>query len=310
VAEPGKEGEQNLYLSEEGQIGFVGRVTERDVAGEKRSDGLVGGLGLWQEALELGKPAKDPSRTTPSGQTLLFESRADLTGFESGGFAQVYRYDSAQGRLACLSCSPTGTPPTGNASLQSIANSQPSLVPASSYAKISNESPDGARAFFQTAEPLVIGDSNGLQDVYEWEEEGIGGCKSKGGCTYLISSGHSAGPSYLFAMGASGNDVFFRTSDLLVPRDAEATLSIYDARAGGGFAEPEPEAACVGEGCRPVGGAPSFAEPKTAENGLPERDKRACPKGKHAVKRHGKVVCVKHHKHHRKAGSGRKGGSK
>jgi len=308
-------GKENLYLSEEGAISFVGIVTERDVEGESTSAGQLGGLGLWTEAVELGKPAKDPSRTTPAGTTLLFESRADLTGFESEGFAQVYRYDADEGSLSCLSCSPTGTPPSSDASLQSVAKSQPSLIPFSSYAKIPNQSPDGRRAFFQTAEPLVIGDTDELLDVYEWEEEGLGSCEKEGGCVYLISGGHSSSPDFLFAMSQSGGDVFFRTADLLLPRDKETTLSIYDARVGGGEPEIETEIECEGEGCHPHSTPPTLLTPAKPTPGADDQvvEKRHCPKGKRRVKRHGKEVCVKkHHKrhHHRRAGAGRKRGSR
>jgi hypothetical protein len=310
VAKAGKEGEQNLYFSEEGQISFVGRVTKRDVEGEKRPIlGQISGLGLWLDGFQFRAPDIDPSRATPSGLILLFESRANLTGFDSNGFAQVYRYDSAQNRLDCLSCSPTGTPPTHDASLQSFAEGQPSLIPASHHAKIPNQSPDGARAIFQTAEPLVVGDTDELLDVYEWEEEGVGSCETKGGCVYLISGAHSSSPDFLFAMSSSGNDVFFRTTDLLLPRDKETTLSIYDARVEGGFPEPEPKSECEGEGCHPPNPAPSLREGTTSAvgpNGNPEEPKH-CPKGKH--KHHGK--CVKNHKkHHRGTGAKKKGVSR
>ncbi len=314
--EAAEAGRENLYLSEEGTISFVGLVTERDVEGEERSDGFVGGLGLWAYSLEEGKPAVDSSRTTPSGTTLLFESRADLTGFESEGFVQIYRYDATEDRLDCLSCSPTGTPPTSNASLQSISQDQPSPIPFSSFAKIANQSPDGRRAFFQTSEPLVIGDTNGEQDVYEWEGEGVGSCEAEGGCTYLISSGQSPDPNYLFAMSESGDDVFFRTSDLLLPRDAETTVSIYDARVGGGFDEPKEVIPCVeGETCRPPASSPPSLSPSgVSSKPSPGPQPQTCPKGKHKVMRHGKVTCVKNHKHsrhhHRKAGHKKRGGAR
>ncbi len=320
TGEPNPNGEEaegsaeNLYLSEEGAISFVGVVTERDVEGESTVAGQLGGLGLWSEAIELGKPAKDPSRTTPAGSTFLFESRADLAGFESEGFVQIYRYDATEDRLDCLSCSPTGTPPSSDASLQSVAKSQPSLIPFSAYAKIPNQSPDGRRAFFQTAEPLVIGDTDELLDVYEWEEEGLGSCETEGGCVYLISGGHSSSPDFLFAMSQSGDDVFFRTADLLLPRDKETTLSIYDARVGGGEPEPEVEVECEGEGCHPHSTPPTLLTPAKPTPGAEDQvvEKKHCPKGKHPVKRHGKEVCVKTHRkkhHHRRAGAGRKGGS-
>lgn len=305
---------ENLYLSEEGQISFVARVTKRDVEGEERPDGKVGGLGLWAYALHERKPAVDPSRTIPSGTTLLFESRADLTEFESEGFAQVYRYDSAENRLDCLSCNKTATAPTGDASLQSIAPEQFAPEPAGGFLEIRDQSPDGKRAFFQTAEPLVIGDTDGKLDVYEWEEEGVGSCEEEGGCVYLVSGPHSTGADYLYAMSESGDDVFFRTSDELLPRDVETTLSIYDARVNGGFFEPAKRIPCTeGETCHPLPTPPPSLSPSGVSS-TPPPGVQACPKGKHRVKRHGKVVCVKNHKHkkhhHRKAGHKSRGGAK
>ena len=312
--EEAEAGAQNLYLAEgEGQFSFVGRVTKRDVEGKSTAAGQIDGMGLWTAALKSKSLAIDSSRTTPSGATLLFESRADLTEFESEGFAQVYRYDSAQGRLVCLSCNQTDTPPTSDASLQSIAIEQFSPEPAGSHLEIRNQSPDGKRAFFQSAEPLALTDTDGKLDVYEWEEKGVGSCKAEGGCVSLISGPHSAGPDYLYAMSESGNDVFFRTADQILPRDSEATLSIYDARVGGGFAEPKPEPGCEGEGCHPQSSPPTIATPAKPALGADDQVAKRCPKGKHAVKRGGKKVCVKNHhkkKHHHRAKTKKKGGSK
>jgi hypothetical protein len=308
--EEAEAGQENFYLSEgEGQFSFIGIVTKRDVEGEKGPVGLVGGLGLWIEGIKQRGPAKDPSRTTPSGQTLLFESRADLTGFESEGFAQIYRYDATEGRLDCLSCNPTGTPPSSNASLQSSDSSLQSIEEiAHSHLLIPNQTPDGKRAFFQTAEPLVLGDTDGKLDIYEWEEKGVGGCKKSGGCVYLISGGHSAGPDFLFAMSRNGNDVFFRTGDILLPRDAESTLSLYDARVDGGFLEPEPPLPCEGEGCHLGNPPPTLPGNTTSAVGPDDKvpTGKHCPKGKH--KHRGK--CVKNHKKHHRGTGSKKGGAR
>jgi hypothetical protein len=157
---------------------------------------------------------------------------------------------------------------------------------------------------------LVSTDANGVQDVYEWEEQGVGSCTKPGGCVYMISSGHSARDNYLYGVSRSGNDIFFITEDVLVAGD-EDTASIYDARVGGGFPE-EAEQDCQGEGCHlPVTPAPPLTPPGTPSLGAEDNVKptpRSCPRGKKKVKRQGKVRCVKKQtkKKHQKAGA-RKG---
>jgi hypothetical protein len=307
--------QQNLYLSEEGVLSFVGILTKRDVEGEIGDTERFEGLGLWMKAVGAGNLAIDPSRTAPDGDVLLFEARANLTGVDAGGHAQVYRYDSVADELACLSCNPTGTPVSGEASLQSIQQVLGGPEPFLSYVLVDNLRADGRRAFFQSEEALAIGDTDGLQDVYEWDDQGVGSCKRPGGCVYLISSGHSSRTDYLYGVSASGDDVFFRTSDLLLPADSDATPSIYDARVEGGFPETD-NGDCQGEACRPVLSAPpplstSSTSPSSLGGETPKPF--TCPKGKRKVKKGGKVRCVKkkHGKHRRhRAGSKQKGAGK
>jgi hypothetical protein len=312
----------NLYRSQEGAISFVGTVTERDVEGEELVNGPIGGLGLWVAAIgpaeaPPGHIAIDPSRTTSSGDVLLFESRARLDGYDPKGHGEVYRYDFTGGELRCLSCNPTLAPAVSDANLQEVGEQLGGPVPLSKYSHLTNLSSDGRRAFFQSMEALVPGDTDGLQDVYEWEAQGKGSCGRSGGCVYLISSGNSARTDQLYAVSETGDDVFFRTSDRVLSSDLEDTPSIYDARAGGGFSAPaEPRAECLGEACQPAAAPP---EPQAlgssvleGAGNVPPRAHRPCPKGKRMVRRQGKVRCVKKHRrhHHRKAGSGEKGGHK
>ena len=144
-------------------------------------------------------------------------------------------------------------------------------------------------------EALVPEDVNGIQDVYEWSD----------GRASLISAGRGATKSYLFAMSPDGDDVFFTTPEKLVPQDdVEAGWSIYDARVGGGFPQPQPLTPCEGEGCQgAVAIGPSLFSP-ASEGVVPSLSPgglaRKCPKGKRKVRRHGKVRCVKtgHRKRH------------
>jgi len=301
-------GQQNLYLSEEGVIRFVATVTERDVEGVIKANGESDGLGLWIPAVKIHQPARDPSRTNPDGTVLLFSSRANLDGYDPQGAPELYRYDSAAGRLHCISCIPTRAPATGGASLESIAVVQLEPEPFSASGFVPNLRADGKRAIFQSTEALVTRDNDEVQDVYEWEEQGVGSCTRPGGCVYLISSGQSASDNYLYAVSASSNDVFFTTADLLVGGD-DNTVSIYDARVNGGFPEPAEEP-CEGEGCKPdLTPPPSLAPPVTGSTGpsgnVETPKTKRCPKGKHKVKRHGKQVCVKKKKKHHASKKGR-----
>jgi hypothetical protein len=307
-----KAGQRNLYLSEEGAISFVGTVTERDVNGEELLNETVDGLGLWAgAAVENGRFGRVSARSTPDGSVLLFESRAPLASYDSGGKAEIYRYDAANDELTCLSCNPTEGAATGDSSLQESPQEGGGVQLLSTYDVVANLRGDGRRAFFQSPEALVPGDTDELQDVYEWERQGVGSCSSPEGCVYLISSAQSRRTEALFAVSDSGDDAFFFSSDLLVPADTEETPSIYDARVGGGFPE-SASAECEGEGCRPgLAPAPPMSNPATAPSGSPAPPKH-CPKGKRKVRKHGKTRCVKkHRKHHRqRAGSKKKGGRK
>ncbi len=314
LAAPGAE---NLYRSVEGQISFVATVAKEDVEGNPGEvDPVI--LGRWIRDVSEGKLAYDPSRTTPDGSTLLFQSRADLTGYDPSGHVEVYRYSAAENSLTCLSCNPTGAPAGSDASLQSLLEGQVGPQPLNGYTLASNLRSDGQRAFFQSSEALVLADTDRLQDVYEWEARGVGSCAQAGGCIYLVSSGHSAHDDYLYGASDTGDDVFIASSDLLVGADAEQTQSIYDARVGGGFAEPLQEGCLGSQICRdPVSAAPSLPTPASQATGPSGNvaKPRRCPRGKRRAKRAGKTRCVKRHRkkrhghHHRGRGArhGRKG---
>ena len=301
-------GEENLYLSEEGQVRFVATVTKRDVMGKSVGVFNVDGLGLWTSALQ-GRLVADPSRTSPDGSVLIFSSRANLDGYAHEGVPELYRYDSTEGRLHCISCIPTKTPAGEGATLQSTFSATEFAAPLTATGFVPNLRADGKRAIFQSTEALVSRDNDGVQDVYEWEEQGVGSCAKPGGCIYLISSGHSAKDNYLYAVSQSGDDAFFTTSDVLVDGDND-TVSIYDARVNGGFSEEICQGGCCEGDCRSeLTKPPSLGSPVTTVVGPSGNVKtKRCPKGKHKVIRSGKEVCVKNKKHHRKKHHAKKQG--
>ncbi|HEU5064196.1 MAG TPA: hypothetical protein VFT79_13750 [Solirubrobacterales bacterium] len=313
-------GEENLYLSTEGAISFLGTVTAEDVEGETLPNGSeANGLGLWTKALVKLQPATDPSRLTPDGSVLLFQSRAVLDGQPTGGDPQVFRYDSASNRLHCISCIPTGVPEGSGASLQSFRIGFDTEAPFSTYGFVPNLRADGKRAFFESEEALVSTDTDEVRDVYEWEAQGVGSCTRAGGCVYLISSGQSGAGDFLYGHSQSGDDVFFTTADSLTGSDAGGTVSIYDARVNGGFAEPKPETCQEVDPCRGQAPPGPSLPPATSEDlgrlqEPPPRKPRPCPKGKRKVKRAGKVVCVKKKKQRkhkqRRTGSNQRGAAR
>lgn len=302
AAEPG---EQNLYLSEEGDISFVATVTDLDVSAI--THGVKEGLGLWTEVVG-NQVARDPSRLNPDGSVILFQSRAEITSYPESEFPQIYRFDSDAGELQCISCISTQTPATGGASLESYTNDSETPQPFSPYGFVPNLTPDGNRAFFESTEALVSTDTNGVNDVYEWEAQGVGGCKRPQGCVYLISSGQSEVDNFLYGHSTSGRDVFFTTGDRLTGWDnAGGAISIYDARINGGFPEPKEAEVCIGDGCRPtVTPAPAFERPRAGGDGDVVKPK-PCSKGKRKLRKNGKVRCVKK-KMHRKSKKNRRAG--
>ncbi|HEX7059190.1 MAG TPA: hypothetical protein VF176_04995 [Solirubrobacterales bacterium] len=164
-------------------------------------------------------------QVTPSGDHAVFPSVQSQTGFDNGGRYELFRYDSAVDKLDCVSCNTTNQIPTTDASLSgnglSIA--------------------DDGRVFFNTGEPLVLRDTNGKLDAYEWKENPDG----QGGKAELISSGQDRSDSGLLTVSADGKDAYFFTREVLATQDHNGTLmKLYDAREQGGFFIIPPQPSC------------------------------------------------------------------
>jgi hypothetical protein len=185
-----------------------------------------------------------PARATASGSVFVFTTGVAIPGFNSGGVLQVYRYDVADDKLSCVSCPPDGVTPTGDAHLSNDDILGPPFTPDGELVGTRGISVDGQRVFFDTPDPLRPRDTNGRRDVYEWTPSGVS----------LISSGHGKDDSLLLDSSASGNDVFFATSEGLDPSDSDLSYDAYDARVGGGFDKADVPSPCASDGCQ---GAPT-----------------------------------------------------
>jgi hypothetical protein len=301
--ETAQSGHDNLYLWESGApIKFVATLSERD-----GND--------WES-----EPKHQTARVTPDGSFLAFSSEASLTGYDNTvahgsecifGSAELglghsrrcqeaFLYDSATGRISCASCNPSGARPIG-----------PTQLPpwSSPFKQPTYLSDGGGRLFFQTLDALDPHDTDNALDVYEFEREGLGSCTaqtptfsaSAAGCLFLISSGTSTDQAYLIDASSDGRDVFFSSRQPLVGQDDDQHYDIYDARVGGGFPAPPPgPEECAGEACRPPAQGPPPAVPPPSATAPSEGNVtegrggvKACPKGKHRVRSHGRTRCVK-----------------
>ena len=196
------------------------------------------------------------SRVSPNGRFLAFMSRRSLTGFDNRDARtgepaeEVFLYDeSGAGTLRCVSCAATGARPVGVFDKgefpgllvdrpqlwgqQSLAGSIPggARINKAQAPYQSRYLSDEGRLFFNSPVGLVPSDSNGKEDVYEFEPAGVGGCPitQTNGCQALISSGTSAEESAFLDASATGEDVFFLTSAKLVGADTDTALDVYDA---------------------------------------------------------------------------------
>ncbi len=227
VVEGARAGKENLYLWNGNKTTFIAND-----AGVYYTENFGGG------------------QTSPDGKWLSFASYKGLTGYNNveptKHYAkELFLYNAATGQLACASCNPTGEPPSqggitpfGGGIGQEPGDEEETFGVFPTRHLLT----DTGQLFFETREALVPADTNGELDVYEYE----------GGYAYLISSGTSSFESSLVGASESGDDVFFRSDQTLVPQDnQEGQIVIYDARVGGGFAEASSLPACTtADACR------------------------------------------------------------
>jgi DNA-binding beta-propeller fold protein YncE len=296
---------KNLYSWQEGDLAFIATLDPKD-----RTD--------WTVA-----PIKRTAEASPNGRWVAFLSQAALTGVDNTGpcglngvkivpgpCPEAFLFDSASGALICASCNPSGALPLGRTFLPRISVGGVSSLPQPRYLT------DQGRLYFDSRDSLTPFDTNnGVEDVYQYEPQGIGTCKRGAGCISLISAGHEPVDSNFLAIDKTGKNVFFTSRDQLVLPDRDELIDLYDAREKGGIAA-ETETAkseCQGEACQPAAVVPNDQTPGSssfqgAGNVAQGGPKPRCAKGK--SRRHGR--CVKrskprHERSHKRANRHRGG---
>jgi len=235
---------QNLYVwrAGDGSVHYVGPITVLDPGGDP--DGLanvpyVGG------------------QTTPDGTVLIFRSNTPgldaLSGSHNGGLYQYYRYDDRDQDLSCLSC-PHGASATANVPVD-LTGGFPHLAVAPDVRSLTD---DGSMVFFATRDTLSVDDVNRTWDIYEWHD----------GVEQLITNGVTRYPGtlrpYPTGVSADGQDFLFQDPAQLTWEAQDSSYQLYDARIGGGFAQPTPQPGCDGDQCQGPASSPALSDPGSA----------------------------------------------
>jgi hypothetical protein len=195
--------------------------------------------------------------------------------------------------ITCVSCPPSGAPPTADSSDVPRTGVGGTFVDWHENHALSD---DGSRVFFSTAQQLVPQDVNNKEDVYEYDVPS--------GTVHLISSGTGADDSWFLDASANGDDAFFTTSQQLVGWDNDQQYDLYDARVGGGFPDPppagvtcDPSVSCQGTPSAPPGLQPAASASFTGPGNVVTKPKTptsaVCRRGFVRRRVKGRLSCVK-----------------
>ncbi len=222
----------------------------------------------WTQGIEL-------ANVTPDGRYLVFLSHRKLTADDTRpeGPAQVYRYDSQTGALVRISIGRNGYNDDGNAGSEdagivfALRGWALGVGPGVANPTMSD---DGSFVVFESPVALApgalnevkVGNKRTAENIYEYHD----------GSVSLIATapfGDGSRGVELLGADASGANVFFSTSDPLVPEDTDTQLDYYDARICSNtepcVKAPASPVSCQEGSCQaPAGGAPTFGAPSSS----------------------------------------------
>ena len=195
----------------------------------------------------------------------MFTSYGLLVAGDTASARDVYRYDAQTETLDRVSIGEDGYDANGN------DDAFDASIPTLGFGQVRKNyelgsraiSEDGSRIVFETAEPLSPEVTNGLTNGYEWHiepgwSEGRVGFGSTGSDESPVGVSLGGGTSSNgnptienVVITPSGKDIFFLTTQGLVPQDTDGAEDIYDARLGSGFpVEAAKPKACEGDACQ------------------------------------------------------------
>jgi hypothetical protein len=223
----------------------------------------------------VGQDAGGNPHVTADGRYLVFEStRRYPDTNNTSSVNQLFEYDAETGLITRVSigqrspgvtyeCPTTGHPEAGYDCDGNTdnTNDEPKVTETGTAEKVVGVlkgltvAEDGTVAFTSPL-PLtpgavqgqpIINESHQSENVYEYHD----------GNVYLISPADEENPlelvldhSRLLGIDPSGRDIYFMSTDSLVPQDTDTQSSWYDARIGGGFPAPASPLGCSGSTCQ------------------------------------------------------------
>ena len=164
-----------------------------------------------------------------------------------------------RGKLACVSCNPSGARPRAGTSI--AGEEQTGRLGRRADPRLADQlyasralSDDGQRLFFDSFEALVPRDTNGRQDVYEWERAGSRQACEERRRPLRRGSRRLPQPDLLrrrapptpnsSTPAPTGATSSSPPAPSLLPQDP-GLIDIYDARVGGGFPPPQSSRAAL-----------------------------------------------------------------
>jgi hypothetical protein len=220
-------GQVSLYETEANRIQYVGAVA----------------------AALIGQTTADPSQTarvSEDGQFLVYESTLPSAGYADVTEAhEAYVYDAETATTECVSCRPDGGPsslPRGSQVLTSpsfsvgaiLGNPVPTNAPNSPYPARTLVVRGGRPiVFFNSTDVLAPKTQEGINTVYEWARGQVFKIFAEKPGLNNPPQNEPVGSS------ADGTDLYLSTTETLSWEDPDERSSVYDARIGGGFPQPD-----------------------------------------------------------------------